>query len=233
MKMHKTILTLLLTMLAVIGTTATVAHAEGPVVDEGGGTTQVPGNLNPENVLTGDDLANWNALTGDAREYLKAEALPQLIDEIFDVGDDPTEDDVEYLTIIMVRLFKKGHDALEAQKLLLQTTAKSSTTQDTTSACSYSTSLFSYNNKVAVSHHAQCAHQMASIGASVWLTGPNGYSSGWSHYLRHHKKSASLSRARDEEEGCWNGWGAGSATPENDGPNPSPGAGDDQLEECY
>ena len=30
MKMHKTILTLLLTMLAVIGTTATVAHAEGP-----------------------------------------------------------------------------------------------------------------------------------------------------------------------------------------------------------
>ena len=42
MTMHKTILTLLLTMLAVIGTTATVAHAEGPVVDEGGGTTQVP-----------------------------------------------------------------------------------------------------------------------------------------------------------------------------------------------
>ena len=45
--------------------------------------------------------------------------------------------------------------------------------------------------------------------------------------------AASLSKAADEEQGCWNGWGAGSATPENDGPNPSPGAGDDQLEECY
>ena len=33
MKMHKTILTLLLTMLAVIGTTATVVHGDGPDVD--------------------------------------------------------------------------------------------------------------------------------------------------------------------------------------------------------
>ena len=42
MKMHKTILTMLAAMLAIIGTTATVVHAEGPGTDESGGTNMTP-----------------------------------------------------------------------------------------------------------------------------------------------------------------------------------------------
>ena len=45
MKIHKTILTMLAAMLAIIGTTATVVHAEGPGTDESGGTNMTPGNV--------------------------------------------------------------------------------------------------------------------------------------------------------------------------------------------
>ncbi len=184
----------------------------------------------PTTFLQGTDLNSFNAIETHARDYMLAEALPQLIDEVFDVGQEPTEDDVEFLTVKLVRLYKEAHDGIEAQKQALITSAN--LTQDTISACSYNTSLFSYNNKVVVSHHSQCEHQMASISAGVWLKGP-GYSSGWLHYVRHQAKSASLSKSRSLSSGCWNGWGAGAASPENDGPNPSPGTGDRQLKECY
>ena len=205
-----------------------------PLQDTKTATADIGDLPDPTTFLYGSDLNSFNSLEQHAREDLMAEAVPQLISVIFDVGEEPTEDDVKYLTTIMVRLFKQVHDGIEAQKLILQTQASDLTQDnDATSACDYGTSLFSYNNKVSGAHHAQCEDLMASSGAGVWLTGPGGYDSGLSHYIRHHKRSASLSEAEDLQSGCWNGWGAGGATPENDGPNPSPGAGDDQLERCY
>ena len=82
MKMHKTILTMLAAILAIIGTTTTVAHAEGPVVDEGGGTTQA---LVPENVLSSGGLANWNALTSDNRTIIMEEIIPEIPQRVPDV----------------------------------------------------------------------------------------------------------------------------------------------------
>ncbi len=186
------------------------------------------GNLpHPTTFLQGTDLDSYNSLESDSREYLLSDALPQLISEVFDAGQEPTNTDVEFLTIQLVRLFKQSHDDIEEKKRLRQLT------QALGSPCSYNTSLYSYNNKVIVSQHSQCATQMASMTASVWLKGPGGYSSGWRMIVNHHTTSASLSKSHTKAAGCWNGWGAGSATPENDGENPMPGAGDRQLEECY
>ena len=79
MKMLKTILTLLAVTLAIIGTTATVAQAEGPPV-------QVPENLNPENVLSGEDLANWNALTSENQTILIQETIPEIVERVPDAS---------------------------------------------------------------------------------------------------------------------------------------------------
>lgn len=86
MKMHKTILILLAAMLAIIGTTATVVHADEPVTDEGGGTEQVPENLNPENVLSGSDLESWRALTPSNKAVLLQEVIPEIPDKVQDIS---------------------------------------------------------------------------------------------------------------------------------------------------
>ena len=80
MKMHKTILTLLLTMLAVIGTTATVVHADGPETDDGsgGGSTQVPGGLTPEQALQGEEMDMWNLLDPSTQGLLRDEIIPTI-----------------------------------------------------------------------------------------------------------------------------------------------------------
>ena len=72
MKMHKTILTLLLTMLAVIGTTGTVAHADGPDGDLD--------HLTPENVLTDEEVTMWNGLDPAKRALVQNEVIPWLAD---------------------------------------------------------------------------------------------------------------------------------------------------------
>ena len=72
MKMHKTILTLLLTMLAVIGTTGTVAHADEPDGDLD--------RLTPENVLTDEEVTMWNGLDLAKRALVQNEVIPWLAD---------------------------------------------------------------------------------------------------------------------------------------------------------
>lgn len=79
MKFHKTILTMLAVTLAIIGTTGTVVQADGPPV-------QVPENLNPENVLSGTDLANWNALTSSNKTLLSQEVIPEIPDKVQDTS---------------------------------------------------------------------------------------------------------------------------------------------------
>lgn len=81
MKMHKTILTLLAVMLAVIGTTGTVAYAEGPDTNDEG---QSPDNLNPEQVLTGDNLEKWNSLTSAYQTILIEEIILEIPQRISD-----------------------------------------------------------------------------------------------------------------------------------------------------
>ena len=72
---------MLAAMLAIIGTTATVVHAEGPGTDESGGTNMTPGN-----VLSGEDLANWNALTSENQTILTQEIIPEIAERVPDAS---------------------------------------------------------------------------------------------------------------------------------------------------
>ena len=47
---------------------------------------QVPENLNPENVLSGSDLANWNALTSSNKALLLQEIIPEIPDKVQDTS---------------------------------------------------------------------------------------------------------------------------------------------------
>ena len=83
MKTHTTIVALLAALLAVIGTTITVVHAEGPVE---GDEEQPQENLNPEQVLTGVDFENWNALTSSNKALLLQGIIPQIPNRVQDAS---------------------------------------------------------------------------------------------------------------------------------------------------
>ena len=70
MRFHKTILTLLAAILAVIGTTVTVAHADGP--DDN------PDHLTPQNALTDEEATMWNSLDPAKRALVQNEVIPSL-----------------------------------------------------------------------------------------------------------------------------------------------------------
>ena len=72
---------MLAAILAVIGMTTMVAHAEGPGTDESGGT-----NMTPANVLSGEDLANWNALTSENQTILTQEIIPEIAERVPDAS---------------------------------------------------------------------------------------------------------------------------------------------------
>ena len=93
MKMHKTILTLLLTMLAVIGTTGTVAHADEPDGDLD--------HLTPENVLTDEEVTMWNGLDLAKRALVQNEVIPTLADSTL-----PSETQVKRLRGIIRGLYQ-------------------------------------------------------------------------------------------------------------------------------
>ncbi len=98
----------------------------------------------PSTFLQGDDLNGFNAIETHAREYLLSEALPQLIDEVMDLGQEPTQADVEFLTTKLVRLFKETHDGIEAQRTLMMSGTRSSgsaATKSLGSPCSYTSTL--------------------------------------------------------------------------------------------
>ena len=113
MKMHKTILTMLAAMLAIIGTTAVVAHAEEP------DTTP-----DPAQVLSGQDLAKYNSLPADTRNRIKDEIVPELLSEVRDgplreVTDEVYESEVLALVKFVVNTEKKAQDALTRAITLL------------------------------------------------------------------------------------------------------------------
>ena len=81
MKIQRTLVTLLAAMLAVIGMTGTVVHAEGPGTDGSGGT-----NMTPANVLSGGDLANWNALTSENQTILTQKIIPEIAERVLDAS---------------------------------------------------------------------------------------------------------------------------------------------------
>lgn len=85
---------------------------------------------------------------------------------------------------------------------------------------------------VYVGHVARCDATMAAMEAAVLLKGP-GYWSGWQSYLYHYTRSALAFTSHGyDPDTCWLGGGAGSATPMDNGPNPSPSGGDRQLRLC-
>ena len=96
MKMHKTILTLLAGVLAVIGTTGTVVHGDGP---------GAPPDL--AQILTGEQLAAYNGLTVENREFFRAELLPQALQDIH-------PDDHEQATGVFVKMMKRSQDGRAA-----------------------------------------------------------------------------------------------------------------------
>ncbi len=85
---------------------------------------------------------------------------------------------------------------------------------------------------VYVGHVARCNATMAAMQAGVLLKGP-GYWSGWQNYIRFYTRSAlAFTSYGYDPNTCWLGWGHGSATPTNNGPNPSPSNGGQQMSHC-
>ena len=161
MKMHKTILTMLAAILAIIGTTTTVAHAEGPVVDEGGGTTQA---LVPENVLSSGGLANWNALTSDNRTIIMEEIIPEIPQRVPDVTLRPgvLASLVSAMLDIQEQRERAGEAKEEGTGVSKDVTGK---TLIEISECYYSFGL----NATGASSMMSCDAQMANINVYVRL----------------------------------------------------------------
>lgn len=211
----------------ILGLVAVAFFIWYPLQDTKTATADIGDLPDPATFLYGSDLNSFNSIEQHAREHLVNEALPQLIKEVMEPGQQPTEADVEFLTTKLVRLFKQTHDEIEDQR------NRMASTQSLGSPCSYTSTLYSYNNRVVISQHSQCDAQMASMTSGARLRSPDGDTGSWRIEQRFHTKSTSISTSRAHQSGCWVGWGTGSATPENDGPNPSPGAGDQQHRSCY
>ena len=74
MMKQKLILSMLAVVLTVIVATSEVVHANQPVAE----------GLDPEQVLTGTDLTNWNALTADNQAILRNEIIPEIPERVSD-----------------------------------------------------------------------------------------------------------------------------------------------------
>ena len=233
MTLQKTILALLAAMLAVIGTTATVVHAEGP-----------DATPDPAQVFTGQDLAKYNSLPADTRNRIKDEIVPTLLSEVSDgplreVTDEVYDAEVRALIKFVVDTEKEAQNSLEQAIMLLASVGSKSWERGveprdngTNVACYYTTSMGSSSLVVYVGHVSSCGAAMEAIHASVRLKG-SGYDSGWIHRRSTHASSVSSYTSHGyESDTCWNGGGDGWATPYDDGPSPSPGGGDRQLRHC-
>ena len=88
MNIHRIILAVLVAAMIAVGATTVTVHADGPDAGDppNGGSPEIPEGLVPEEVLTGTDLDNWNALTPE----FKAVILEDFILEIPERVPDPS-----------------------------------------------------------------------------------------------------------------------------------------------
>ena len=85
-----------------VGTTTVAIHADGPDAGDppNGGSPEIPEGLVPEEVLTGTDLDNWNALTPE----FKAVILEDFILEIPERVPDPSHRVTTLATLVSMLL---------------------------------------------------------------------------------------------------------------------------------
>ena len=157
---------------------------------------------------------------------VKAGPLRGVTGELYDA-------EVRALVKFVVATAKEAQDALE--RAIANHTHEGTRMRALTghfTPCSYVTSMGSSSLVVYVGHVARCNATMAAMQAGVLLKGP-GYWSGWQDYVYHYTRSALAFTSHGyDPDTCWQGWGHGSATPTNNGPNPSPSNGGQQMSLC-
>ena len=102
MNIHKIVLAVLVVVMVAVGTTTVTIHADGPDAGDppNGGSPEIPEGLVPEEVLTGTDLDNWNALTPE----FKAVILEDFILEIPERVPDPSHRVTTLATLVAMML---------------------------------------------------------------------------------------------------------------------------------
>lgn len=102
MIIHKIVLAVLAVVMVAVGTTTVTVHADGPDAGDppNGGSPEIPEGLVPEEVLTGTDLDNWNALTPE----FKAVILEDFILEIPERVPDPSHRVITLASLVILML---------------------------------------------------------------------------------------------------------------------------------
>lgn len=201
---------------------------------------QTPERVNPEQVLGAGDVRLYNSLPPDTRRVIEYEIVPQLLAEarsgpLRGITGAAYDAEVRALVAFVVRAEKESQDAL-MRAMPSATPSMFGFMQIGPSSyytrCSYTTSMGASRLVVYAAHVTRCDARMAAVLSGVRLKGP-GYDSGWQNQRNSNARSVRSYTSHGYRPGtCWQGWGGGSATPRNDGPNPSPGAGDRQLSRC-
>ncbi len=213
MKFYKTILTLLAMTLAVIGTTATVVHGDGPET--------VP---DPAEILSGELLDAYNGLTQENRDIFTSELLPVGLQDIH-------PDDEEQAVGVFVTLMKRAQDRQYAAQQTGAFAVDKSTVvamdgepyTQTSASCGIDPDLWhsSFTNRVYASTMASCAATMLSITASVRIRDPGGSNYSRSRVVQN-TSAAIVSIHRTYEPGRWGGFYSGSAEGLPGGPSAGP-----------
>ena len=102
MNIHKIVLAVLVAAMIAVGATTVTVHADGPDAGDppNGRSPEIPEGLVPEEVLTGTDLDNWNALTPE----FKAVILEDFILEIPERVPDPSHRVTTLATLVSMLL---------------------------------------------------------------------------------------------------------------------------------
>ena len=197
-----------------------------------------PERINPEQVLSAEGVRVYNSLTPDVKLIIRNSTVPQLLAEVKagplrGVTGELYDAEVRALVEFVVATARKAQDALEwaiANHTHEGIRMRALTGHFT--PCSYVTSMGSSSLVVYVGHVARCNATMAAMHAGVLLKGPI-YWSGWQDYVYYNTMSAlAFTSYYRIPNTCWLGWGHGSATPTNNGPNPSPSNGGQQMSHC-
>ena len=106
MNIYRIILAVLAAATIAVETTTVTVYADGPDTggSSGGGSPEIPEGLVPEEVLTGTDLENWNALTAE----FKAVILYDFIPEIPERAPDPSHHVSTLASLVAVMLDIQG-----------------------------------------------------------------------------------------------------------------------------
>ena len=189
-------------------------------------------------MLSAEGVRVYNSLTPDVKSIIRNETVPQLLAEVKagplrGVTGELYDAEVRALVEFVVATAKEAQDALE--RAIANHTHEGIRMRALTghfTSCSYTTSMGSSSLVVYVGHVARCDATMAVMEAGVLLKGP-GYWSGWRDYRYTIARSAlGFTSHGYDPDTCWQGWGHGSATPMDDGPNPSPSNGGRSLRLC-